>query len=77
MSHFSSTHEIPSGTINGINKVFTTTKDIDEGLIVFWNGIACPAEDTIFGFSVTGAREFTLITAPEDGDSISCYYITT
>jgi hypothetical protein len=64
-----------SGTVNGVNKVFTTSHTILTGFVLYLNGMVYPDVDTVFGFTITGTNEITLTTAPYTGDVLSCFYI--
>ena len=65
--------ETPSGSINGINTVFTAAFDFDQ-IWVYWNGLRMkPVAD----FDVTGLNQFQLTSAPQSGDSILIDYVKT
>lgn len=62
--------ETPTGIIDGINKVFTTTFDIHAGdLKVFLNGLK---EKYV---AITGDKEFTFEEAPFVGDTVEVEYV--
>jgi hypothetical protein len=65
--------EIPTGTINGTNRIFTTAFTIDTNPVIFINGILYPEEDTIFGFTFTN-NTFTITTAPQTDDVLLVSY---
>lgn len=67
--------EIPDGTIDGTNTLFTTQRSISTNAVVTVNGMVYPDVDTQFGFSrVVGQNIFTMNTAPETNDVLLIIY---
>jgi len=65
---------IPSGTINGTNKIFTLNSNVfdDTHLLVFLNGVLQkPVDD----YDLTDSAEITFVDAPETGDQIVVFYV--
>ena len=65
---------IPSGTINGTNKIFTLNSNVfdDTHLSVFLNGVLQkPVDD----YDLTDSAEITFVDAPETGDQIVVFYV--
>lgn len=67
------TYQVPSGTINGINAVFTLS-DIPVTLLLFRNGVLqqVTVDYNISGLTIT----FTAGNIPIAGDSLVAYYTT-
>jgi hypothetical protein len=64
--------EVPSGLINGGNKVFTVANNFQTStLAVYLNGVRT------LDFSVTGPNQFTLGSAPLVGDGLTVDYAAT
>lgn len=72
--------EVPTGTVNGTNKVFTTanliaTRDrsgtTPQSVKVYVNGVLQPFS----AYTLTAANTITFTTAPSSGASILCEYI--
>jgi hypothetical protein len=60
---------VPGGLINGGNKVFATANSFQTGtLAVYLNGVRT------LDFTVTGAAQFTMGSAPLVGDSLTVDY---
>lgn len=66
------TLEIPTGTINGTNTLFTVNHNIDE-MVITVNGLIYPSIDTYYGFTFTGSI-FTMNNAPLTDDVILVDY---
>ena len=65
--------EIPSGLINGSNKVYTSVNTYGTGqLAVFLNGVR---QRRANDYNETTSTSFTMILAPLSGDSLSIDYI--
>lgn len=65
--------EVPSGTINGVNTVFTTANDfISTTIRVYFNGLR---ERQGGCYTVTDTNEITFTSAPKTGDEILVDYI--
>jgi len=65
---------IPSGTINGTNKIFTLNSNVfdDTHLLVFLNGVLQkPVDD----YDLTDSAEITFVDSPETGDQIVVFYV--
>lgn len=66
------TNEVPSGSINGSNKVFTTANNFTSGsLLVYLNGIRQKLNDD---YSETTSDTFTFSQAPFTGDLLTVDY---
>ena len=65
--------EIPTGIIDGINNIFTTSSTIVYNPVIFINGVLYPSVDTIYGFTFTN-NTFTITTAPSLGDVLLVSY---
>lgn len=64
-----------AGTVNGINKIFTTPTEYQAGsLRVIWNGQVYEPDDDVFGWTETGSNQITLTTAPKMDDVLQAYY---
>jgi hypothetical protein len=65
--------EIPNGTIDGVNRNYTSNNVYTAGLLgVYLNGMRLrPA----FDYTETGNQSFQLLSAPLSGDSLSIDYI--
>lgn len=62
--------EAPSGAINGVNVVFTTSVPFNPAVINVWlNGVLIRQGDDD-GFVVSGADTFDLKEAPVVGDTV-------
>lgn len=70
------TSEVPSGTVNGTNKVFTTgaTKFVAGSLQVWVNGLLQAPTDH-YTETDPSAGTFTFVDAPETGDNILVAYM--
>lgn len=66
------TQEIPSGSINGSNKVFTVanTPDDSANVIVYLNGVV---QRITTDYSISGTT-ITFVTAPALGQDLSVIY---
>ena len=65
-------HEVPSGAVNGVNKVFTVSHDYINGKIsIYLNGLQQP-ETT---YTETSPTSFTLADAPVTGTTILVDYL--
>jgi hypothetical protein len=65
--------EIPTGTINGVNTIFSTIFAFTPNLLaVFLNGIRLRRTND---YTEIGSNTFQLVTAPLSGDSLSVDYI--
>ena len=64
-----------SGTVDGVNKVFTSSHTVNSSPVIYINGIVYPEVDTVFGFTVFDMT-WTLVTAPTPGDVVVGYYIS-
>lgn len=64
--------EIPTGTINGTNNLFTVQHEISD-MVITVNGLVYTSTDTYFGFTFTGSI-FTMNNAPLTDDVILVDY---
>jgi hypothetical protein len=65
--------EVPSGTVNGVNTIFTLAHTPTAGtLLLFLNGVKQKA-GVGNHYTISGAT-ITFVTAPETGDDLSAYY---
>lgn len=64
------TDELLTGTVNGSNTVFTTAANFTK-IQVYKNGIALHLADD---FTVTGANQITMVTAPITGTKLTATY---
>jgi hypothetical protein len=65
--------EIPGGTVNGVNKNFTSLNPFRPNLIaVFLNGLRQRRTDD---YTETGSNSFQFVNAPLSGDILSIDYI--
>jgi hypothetical protein len=65
--------ETPSGTVNGVNRTFTTADSfIDGTLAIYLNGIRLHDTDD---YIVTSGNSFQLVTAPVAADHLICDYL--
>lgn len=65
--------ELLSGTIDGTNKIFTTTRDF-QSIMPFKNGVGMHVGDD---FTVTGTNQITFVVAPTTGSKITASYWST
>lgn len=66
--------EVPSGAVDGTNRVFTVTRDYSPGTPRVWlNGLLheVQGED---GWTETGGKTIQLDEPPRVGDSVQVYY---
>ena len=64
-----------SGTIDGVNKTFTTPVDYVAGsLRVFWNGSVFEPDDTQKGWTETGSDEIQTTVAPATNDVLQAFF---
>lgn len=63
--------EVPSGTVNGTNVLFTLAKEPSSSVIVFQNGII---QRLTTDFSVSG-KVITFVSAPVAGSDIYVIYL--
>jgi len=69
------TVEVPTGTINGTNRLFTTIDPIIGNPVVSVNGLIYTQTDTEFGFTFTSnSTIFTLNTIPLVNDVVLIIY---
>lgn len=67
--------EVPSGLVNGVNTVYTTSQDFINGSqLLFHNGLLMRPGGT-FDYTVTDSDEITFTFAPLTGDFILITYI--
>lgn len=64
--------EIPTGTINGTNTLFTAEHEIVDPVISV-NGLIYSPQDTYYGFTFTGSI-FTMGNAPIEEDVVLILY---
>ena len=61
-----------SGTVNGVNLVFTTAANF-AAIIIYKNGVTMHVGDD---YTITGANQITFVTAPVTGTKLTCSYVT-
>lgn len=67
--------EVPAGTVDGSNKVFTTANTYRPNLLsVFLNGVR---QRRTNDYSETTTSSFTFVSAPQSGDILSVDYMQT
>lgn len=67
--------EVPAGAIDGVNKLFTTSKTYTPGyLFVYLNGVR---QEITTDYTETTSTTFTFVVAPTIGDIILVDYIVT
>lgn len=65
--------EIPLGTINGVNQVFTVSKPVNLGnIVIYYNGLRITPNE----FILVSLYQFMLINIPLPGDCIVVDFIT-
>jgi hypothetical protein len=62
--------EIPSGSINGVNTLFTTSYPYKSNtMAIFLNGVQ------VYNFTLLAPQQFTLIVPPMSGDNLRVTYV--
>jgi len=75
MSNFAEVIRDLSGTVNGVNKDFTTSTPYVAGTIrVFVNGILYSPADTQWGYSELDDTTIRMTTAPLSGYTMQAFY---
>jgi len=65
--------EVPSGTIDGSNKIFTTAYNVfGTAIDVYLNGLLQKRGDD---YTFTSPNTITFVTAPPSGSNLLCDYI--
>lgn len=63
------------GTIDGVNKDFTTPSPFIAGTIkVKVNGVTYAASDDYFGFTEVGNQQINMVTAPKSWYTMQAFY---
>ena len=63
------------GTIDGVNKSFTTPSAFMAGTLrIFWNGQQCEAGDERYGWTEVTDIVVEMKVAPKAGDELTCFY---
>jgi len=69
------TFDIPTGAVNGVNRIFYVPVDYKSGSVQVWVNGLLHVRHGQNGWSEMGGRKIQMHEAPKSGDYLTVYYI--